>query len=339
MEVTTKQLPEFLIDVLTAGLVPFVTSHPGIGKSAIAAQVADAFNLKLIDIRLSQCDQVDLNGFPHIKNGKATYIPFDLFPLEGDEIPEGYKGFLLILDEFPTASLSVQAAAYKLLHDKMVGQHPLHKSVAMMAAGNCQDSNAIVNPMTTAVQSRFVHFQVIPDIKSWTEWADENDVDHRWKSFINYKPTLLNNFDPEHNDHTFSCSRTIDYASRITKNMETSILSKKLPVIAGTVGEGCAREFVGFCKVYKELPSVAEILTNPEGIEIKSEPSVQWALTGIISAHANEDNLQNLNKLIERLPMEFQVITLRSIIRSNPKLETHPVIIKWISTNSHYLVD
>jgi hypothetical protein len=339
MEVTTKKLPEFLGDVLAAGLVPFITSHPGVGKSAIAAQVADTYNLKLIDIRLSQCDQTDLNGFPSIKNGKATYIPFDTFPLEGDEIPEGYKGWLIVLDEFPSAVLSVQAAAYKLLHDKCVGQHRLHKNVAMIAAGNRQDSGAIVNPMTTAVQSRFVHFQVIPDILGWIEWADKHDIDHRWKSLVNYKPDLLTHFNPDHNDHTFSCARTIDYASRITKNIASENMSKKLPVIAGTVGEGCAREFVNFCKVYKSLPSIEDILRHPLTITINPEPSVQWALTGLIINNTNVNNIADLMKFICRLPMEFQVITLRAITRKNEELEEHPLVYKWIEDNKHFLGD
>jgi len=338
MEVTTKQLPEFLSDCFQAGLVAYISSHPGIGKSAIAAQLAEHYKLKLIDIRLGQCDQTDLNGFPNIINGKATYIPFDTFPLESDPIPEGYEGWLIFLDEFSSASHSVQAAAYKLLHDKYVGQHRLHKNVAMMGAGNREDSNAIVNRMTTAVQSRFIHFQLISDINGWIEWADKNEIDYRWKSFINYKPALLNNFDPDHTDHTFSCARTIEYASKLTKKLETSELDKKLPLIAGTVGEGCAREFIGFCKIYKDLPTIAQILNSPATVEISNEPSVKWALSGIISNHITSDNFPKLMALIERLPTEFQVITIRAILRANPTFESHPVIDKWEDNNSHFFL-
>lgn len=42
-------------------LVPFMKGSPGIGKSDIYKQIAKRFKLKLIDIRLSQCDPTDLN--------------------------------------------------------------------------------------------------------------------------------------------------------------------------------------------------------------------------------------------------------------------------------------
>jgi adenylate kinase family enzyme len=39
-----------------------ILGSPGVGKSDIANGIADDFNLQLIDLRLSQCDQTDLNS-------------------------------------------------------------------------------------------------------------------------------------------------------------------------------------------------------------------------------------------------------------------------------------
>lgn len=44
-----------------AGLVPMISGSPGIGKSAILRAIARMFNLKMIDLRLAQCDPTDLN--------------------------------------------------------------------------------------------------------------------------------------------------------------------------------------------------------------------------------------------------------------------------------------
>ena len=77
-----------------ARLVPMLSGDPGIGKSSITDQVADKYRLHMIDIRLSQYDQVDLNGFPMLNGPRATYKPMDVFPLEGDPIPKGKDGFL-----------------------------------------------------------------------------------------------------------------------------------------------------------------------------------------------------------------------------------------------------
>ena len=111
LTITPSQGFEFLTTALDAGLVPYLHGSPAIGKSALAQQVAAAGNLELIDIRLSQCDPTDLNGFPTTKDSKATYIPMDTFPLKGDTVPAGKNGWLLFFDELPAATRAVQAAA------------------------------------------------------------------------------------------------------------------------------------------------------------------------------------------------------------------------------------
>ena len=109
---TPKETRASIIECMEAGLVPMVTSSPGLGKSALVKQIAKDFNLEVIDIRLSQCAPEDLMGLPmRNANGKAEFVPFSMFPLEGDPLPPGKVGWILFLDEFNSAPKSVQAAA------------------------------------------------------------------------------------------------------------------------------------------------------------------------------------------------------------------------------------
>ena len=62
MQVNTKQLRKALISTFKAKLTPYIHGSPGIGKSALVRSLANEFNLKLIDIRLSQCDPTELNS-------------------------------------------------------------------------------------------------------------------------------------------------------------------------------------------------------------------------------------------------------------------------------------
>ena len=111
MKVTPSKAIELVSCALRAKLVPMLHGSPGIGKSDIAKNVAKKFNLKLIDIRLAQCDPTDLNGFPKLDGKKAGYVPMSTFPIEGDSIPEGYAGWLILFDELTSAPRSIQAAA------------------------------------------------------------------------------------------------------------------------------------------------------------------------------------------------------------------------------------
>ena len=61
MQVKISQATSIITKLLQARLVPMLTGSPAVGKSAVAHQIAEDFGLKIIDLRLSQCDPTDLN--------------------------------------------------------------------------------------------------------------------------------------------------------------------------------------------------------------------------------------------------------------------------------------
>ena len=76
---------------------------PGIGKSSVVQQVAQAHDLELIDLRLSQLAPTDLRGLPVPENGLAKWFPPEFLPREG-------KG-ILFLDELNLAPPAIQGIA------------------------------------------------------------------------------------------------------------------------------------------------------------------------------------------------------------------------------------
>ena len=330
MQVKVSQAISMITGFIKAKLVPMLEGSPGTGKSQIIHQIAKNYGLKVIDLRLSQCDPTDICGFPTITGERAGYRPMETFPIEGDPIPEGYNGWLLFLDEFNSASLAVQAASYKVVLDRMVGQYHLHKNVAIVCAGNKESDNAIVNPMSTALQSRLAHLELVVDPKEWVSWASENQLDHRITSYINFKPGNLYTFKPDHVDKTYACPRTWEFADRVLKVAELGH-DDCLPMLAGTISEGVAREFLGFCKIFRDLPKIESIIASPNAIQVPVEPSICYAITGALAHHASMENFDKLMQFIERMPLEFQVICLREAIHRTKPLTGHPSVQKWIA--------
>ena len=316
-----------------------LASSPGIGKSALGNEISEDYMLKFVDERLSSADPTDLNGFAMILNQgekrlKGGYVPMEMFPVEGDEVPKGKKGWLVMLDEFNSAPLVVQAAAYKVVLDKKVGMHNLHKKVAVMAAGNLATDKAIVNRLSTAMQSRMVHFHIICCDKAWMQWADGHDIDHRVKSFIKFQPELLHKFDPNHTDVTFPCPRTWEFVSKIIMPWTEKIERSKTPALAGTVGQGAAIQFTSYCEIFEKIPTLTQILANPTGVTFGDEPSMQYALAGMVGHRMTPDNADPLISFISRLGIDFQVSTLRSAIAREPKIKKASNVKTWISTNA-----
>ena len=339
VEISASEMTNALDSVLLSKLTPMLVGSPGIGKSDIVKLTAKKHNLKLIDLRLAQSDPTDLNGFPTLQNDgtRMDYAPPTTFPLENlDQIPNGYEGWLLFLDEINAAPPAIQAAAYKLVLDRQIGSHNLHKRVAIVCAGNKATDKAIVNRLSTAMQSRMIHLNLMVDTESWLEWANTHNVDHRVISFIKFRPELLHKFNPSHADNTFASPRTWEFLSKIIVDKK-EFTKTDHAVLVGTVGEGPATEFRAFCDVYRDLPTIDDMLENPTLVNIPKEPGHQYAMTTLISHHANDDTIESLMIVAKKLPIEFQVVVLKDIYSIAPELKKNQIIQDWVSQNADKL--
>jgi hypothetical protein len=316
--------------VLKSGRVPMLHGSPAIGKSSIIYALAAASKLLVIDLRLSQCEPTDLLGFPYLDKArnKSGYTPMDTFPLETDAIPEGYNGWLLFLDELTSATPPVQAAAYKVILDRMVGNHKLHKMCFIVGAGNLESDNAVVHPMSSALKSRMTHLQLRLDVPEWIQWALDNGINHRITDYIQFRNDHLYQFDPNSLDMAYASPRTWHANDDLLqKACDNNVLDPDFFIgSAGNVGHGVTREFLAFCAYYGSLPTVASIIANPTGIDIPGEPGVLFALSGSIGRATTKDNIGELMKFIQRLPMEFQVVTMRYAIKKDRSLLAVPAV-------------
>jgi len=347
LTVNAAQAIEFLVMNIRAGLVTMLHGHPGIGKSDIVHKVCEQFKLYPIDFRAAQMDPTDVNGFGTIvkKYGEdkaveeyiAKYVPFDVFPLEDTPIPEGYEGFCLFLDEINSAPKAVEAALYKVILDRMMGQKKLHPRTAIICAGNLVTSGAIVNRQGTAMQSRLIHLELAVDPIAWVKWAGEHDLDFRVISYISAMPKMLHEFDPKHQDKAFACPRTWEFVSKILKVAGKRPLTEIMTNLAGTIGEGMARQFVVFSETLAELATIEEILANPKTAKLSDKPSLRHAASHLVAAHLNADNVKKLMVYIKRMPVEFQTLTLQGAIGRNRELIYDDEIIEWVNDNGDLL--
>ena len=338
MQVNTSQAAQAIGTYLQAGLVPMLQGSPGIGKSSIYKQVAEDYNLEVIDIRLSQTDPTELNGFPTIIDSdgskRAAYIPMDIFPLEGAEVPKGKDGWLLFLDECNGAPKATQLAAYKLILDRMVGNHKLHPKVAIAAAGNLDTDNAVTEEMSTAIQSRMVHLELQADLEAWLDWAAANGIDSRIRSYLSFRTQNLYTFSPTHTDRTYACPRTWEFASRVLNKMDIND-PLALTILSGVISQPIALEFLEFCRL--NLPKMKDIMDNPGGYPMPWEPNILYALSGALGDYINKENVDELYKFVSRMPIEFQQLALREAVRRDTTITQQPSIRKWAETVGHLL--
>ena len=327
MLVTPNESKPLILKAMKARLPIMLSGSPGTAKSATAYDIAESLNLVYMPIYLATRDILAVSGYPSIsdtENGKrAEYVPFNLFPLEGDVVPDGKKGFLVVLEELPACPMMMQIAAYAILLERRVGDAKLHKNCFVLATGNLASDKAGVKPISTAMQSRMAHLNIHLPAKEWLTYALDKGVNQMITSFIEWKPSMLNNFNPAHSDSTYACARTW--------SMLNSMLGKPKDVpamralIDGTVGQSASSEFIAFTRFYSKIPKIADIIMNPLTAPLV-EDGIAYALSGSIADAMDTKNVKALCQYVERLPMEIQVVTVRRTAAVNPDLLDHPIM-------------
>lgn len=334
---TPRQVRQFLIDCLMVGLVPFIHGSPGIGKSAIVRSVSNEFNMELIDHRLSTSQPEDLSGMPDFyiddaNHRRATFSPFDIFPLTNTPKPEGKDGWILFLDEANSADKLVQAASYKLVLDKMIGQQRLHQDVGIVMAGNLATDRAIVELLSTAMQSRVIHIEMVISLLEWLEdVAIKERYDERIIAYMNYKgEKALMDFRPDHQEKTFNCPRTWEFMNRLVKGKSFKTIDglftmeEKTPLYAGTITSGSAVDFVQFCKVQESVVTIDDVVRDPKGCPIPAKSDGKWLVISHLAMNISDENITQLSEYASRIEMQFRVLFYRTMIQQHPQLKQHP---------------
>ncbi len=309
--------PSQLKTVLTQTIIPsgisaFITGAPGIGKSDLIRSVANDLDLEVVDVRASLLDPVDLRGLPSVGDGVTQWNMPDFFPKEGRGI--------IFLDEINVAPKLVQGALYQLVLDRKLGDYEVPEGWVVIAAGNRKEDRAIVQDAGTALATRFVHLDLVPDLDDWTDWAvqDDSGIATEVLAFIRFRPELLHKFSADEKTHP--TPRTWSFVSRIFDTNPDRAL--RLALYSGCVGEAAAVEFTGFLDIMERIPSIDEVLMDPDGAEVPEaqDVAVLYALTASLAKKATKDNVAKVFQYLKRLPEEFGGFAAKAMLGRDKNL-------------------
>lgn len=300
---------------------------PGVGKSDVVRQVAEALGLGLVDVRAVLLDPVDLRGLPTVEEGTAKWCPPAFLPTKG-------KG-ILFLDELVQAPPLVQAACFQLVLDRKLGEYTLPKGWVIIAAGNRETDRSATTRMPSALANRFIHINFDVDMNDWVAWALANGVATEVVAFLRFRPELLHKFDPSKNEKAFPTPRSWATTSAMLGADSTPI---DYDLAAGIVGEGPAAELMGFLEIYRTLPDPDVVLMNPAKADVPSDPATLYAICGALSAKAGDQTMPRIVQYANRLPAEFSVLLVTDCIRKDAALAKTRAFIEWSSKHADVLI-
>ena len=329
--VTVSELPELIKTAAAAGRSLMIHGSPGLGKSAAAHEAAvqmgkgkrvvqlgecsdPANEFGLFDVRLSQCDPVDVGGLPYADKelNIQRRLVADWFPsTDRKDIPE-YG--MLLLEEVVSAPPAVQAAAYQLTLDRRIGDKKMKPGWCVVLTGNLMTDGGVVHKMPTPLANRLIHVYVRSDNDGWMKWAVDHNIENVLIGFLRFRQDLLNTFEKhvekKSKDHAFATERAwhaVDDILKANPNAHPALL-------AGTVGNGPATEFAAFREIWQSMPNIDGILMDPANAPLPEDTNVRYAVCTALAARATGDNFDLIAEYVDRLPPEFAVMTFKDCV-------------------------
>ena len=318
----SAELLRALVAVLPTQRPIFLWGPPGIGKSACVRQAAKELQWEVIDLRATLLDPVDLRGLPTLKKDKAWWCPPAFLPTEGQG--------LLFLDELAQAAPSVQAACLQLTLERQLGEYILPAGWTVIAASNRPEDRSGTHRLLAPLLNRFIHLELDVHHEDWQAWATSQHLHSAVCAFLRFRPKLLYQFEPQSSQRAFATPRSWQFVSDILPQTPSELL---YPLVTGCVGEGPAAEFVGFLQLYRDLPDLDKVLTEPLTATIPHEPAVLYALLGALTELCRQQKQRcgQLALYATRLPAEFAVVALRDCLSIEPQLVALPQVQLWLT--------
>lgn len=314
---------------------------PGVGKSQAVRQIADGIEnstgkrVCVKDVRLLLFNPIDLRGIPTSNADKtlAVWLKPEIFQMDsGDDTVN-----ILFLDEISAAPQSVQAAAYQITLDRVVGEHRLPDNCIVIAAGNRTTDKSVAFKMPKALANRLMHIEVEGSFSSWRDWAVRTGINEKVVGFLSFRPDYLMGFDSTSDDLAFPTPRSWEMVSNILNGIDSDV-DRMYSLIAGIVGTGTAVEFRTWAKVYTTLPSIEDIF-NGKMPPLPKNTDAMYALTASMTTYAREhkgepDRIANSIVYAELMPPDFSAVLMKSYmsIENNyrEKLMAIPEFAKWL---------
>jgi hypothetical protein len=317
---TWNELHRLVGTTLRAGISVLVRGHPGVGKSTLANTLAAELGLPLVDIRLAQRDPADLCGVWFPDNESRTLRSY---PPEW-AVEAAARPAFIFLDEINAAVTKLhQAAAYQIVLERRVGNVQFHPDTVVMAAGNLEEDNAIVTPLSSALCNRFAHYTMRVDAQSWLDWGAGAGIDEAILGYVGrHREDVLYANDGE--AMAFPSPRSWEMASRVYRAAEESDRKR---LVSACIGVPHAEKLFSWLRIYRQVDA-AKIIRKGQPVDFTTgthaDPSFVYAATYAVAAwlrttdDVTDAQLPNVVRFLRSpgLDAEYAFLCLRQVRRN-----------------------
>lgn len=265
---TEREKLYFMIMWPKSGVL-YITSKPGVAKSALSRSIADKMGFRYMDIRLSMVDETDVGLYPSVseqENVKCLDFVVPRWAIEANKQPT-----IIHFEELNRATLPVRNAALQILLERQIGtEFKFNDNVLMMSSGNLGDEDGTdVEEFDSALNNRLIHYSHTLSADEWIENYAKENVHSTIVSYIKAYPEKLYQA-PTENSRAYATPRSWTFLSNfITKNFGADASPKAFitmlrSIAHSYIGNG-AQRFLQYCEEMINI-TIDDILNNYDKI-------------------------------------------------------------------------
>ncbi len=183
MQLAYGEAKDFVRAAIRADIPVVLWGAPGVGKTSLVRAAARELGMPCGSVAAATLQVEDLAGYPRVpKDGQHVE---QLLPAWMRRLPIDERACVLLIDDIADAHQLVQAAAFRLVLERAIGDIPV-PNLRVVAAGNPADMSAMGGSIPPALANRFAHVLVRPSPDEWRANAREFERDERVRREIDW---------------------------------------------------------------------------------------------------------------------------------------------------------
>ena len=309
-----------------------IEGSPGGGKTSIVRQVAEQEGVGYIELHMPTMLVEDFGIlYPNGDDMLSYKLPYWWPSADRTDIPD--VG-ILCFDDRNQANADLQKVLANICQARTLHGSKMKGGWQVVSTGNRVEDRAGANRILSHLSGRETVIPLETQLDDWCRWALQSHVNQELMSFIRFRPNLLHDFDPQRRSNPTPRS----WVEGVGELMGVVPKHSEYEIFKGAVGEGAAAEFVGFLKIYRELPDPDKVLRDPDSVEVPSDPSTKYALSGALSERVDTKTFANMIKFFDRFDgAEFGVLAVSYALRKTPEISSTEAFSKWAVDKQHML--
>ena len=212
----------------------FLMGAPGIGKTAIMAQIAQELNIGLVSYSMTHHTRQSALGLPFIVEKTYDGQNVSISKYTMSEIianvyetmeKSGVREGILFLDEINCVSETLAPAMLQFLQYKIFGTYTVPEGWIVVTAGNPPEYNRSVREFDIVTWDRLKRIDVEPDYDAWHAFAVEQGEHPAIISYLAIKKTDFYSIETTVDGKSFVTARGWDDLSQMIKLYEENGMS------------------------------------------------------------------------------------------------------------------